>query len=383
MDEFKVRLSRVRGTVQDQNNIAKQMRGMENDVRRICSGLNMKVAQSEQIKKRLKRAADNLSEEYNGLRKAAKALTSIANTYERTDLKLVGQKPKTGCIPPLTDVKLVLGVIPPLPSGAGISSFMENHNMKISVLPHTDDFDLYDKTLPIRTSGRFKDGETDFYKKGKVEESELSPVKLVNLEKKWIDDSLFSDETIIGDKDGSHIKTSIDVLKGEVKGELYGGLYTVDADGKTKINPAFGAAFGASVSGLTLAQEGQLGDNLLGLYVKTEETLGRLEGKAEAVAGLRDKDGDFNPTVHAEASAEAIAAEASVKGGAKVLGADVGVKGSVNVGVGAHAEVGFKDGKFSADIGASLGVGVGIKLEVDLSGVADAAHDVAKAIWPW
>ncbi len=42
---------------------------------------------------------------------------------------------------------------------------------------------------------------------------------------------------------------------------------------------------------------------------------------------------------------------------ANVLGGEVGVSGSVSVGVGAHADVGYKDGVFKFDIGASIGLG--------------------------
>ena len=46
-----------------------------------------------------------------------------------------------------------------------------------------------------------------------------------------------------------------------------------------------------------------------------------------------------------------------------------------------QAHVGLHDGKLSVDIGASLGVGASIKLEVDVSGAIDAMADTADAIW--
>jgi hypothetical protein len=81
------------------------------------------------------------------------------------------------------------------------------------------------------------------------------------------------------------------------------------------------------------------------------------------------------------ASAEAIAGEISGKVGAKVLGTDVGVSGSLNYGVGAHANIGFSDGKLSLDVGATLGVGASVKLDIDVSGTVNAVCDGAKAAW--
>lgn len=37
-----------------------------------------------------------------------------------------------------------------------------------------------------------------------------------------------------------------------------------------------------------------------------------------------------------------------------MLGTDIGVSGAVKVGIGAHAEVGYTDGKFKVDVGAAL-----------------------------
>ena len=116
-------------------------------------------------------------------------------------------------------------------------------------------------------------------------------------------------------------------------------------------------------------------------YVKGDVAFGKAEVKGEAVIGLKDAKGNINPTVHGKLSAEAIAAEASLTKEVKFAGADVGVKGSINVGIGAHAEVGVKDWKISFDVGASFGIGGSVKLEVDLSGTVKAASGLAKSAW--
>ena len=49
--------------------------------------------------------------------------------------------------------------------------------------------------------------------------------------------------------------------------------------------------------------------------------------------------------------------------------------------MGAHANVGYKDGKLSLDVGATLGVGASVKLEVDIGGTIDAVKDLGQAAW--
>lgn len=73
--------------------------------------------------------------------------------------------------------------------------------------------------------------------------------------------------------------------------------------------------------------------------------------------------------------------EASATAGATIAGTSVNAKGSVKVGIGAHADVGYSDGVLSLDIGASLGIGVGVSLEIDFSGTVDAVADFAGNAW--
>ena len=144
---------------------------------------------------------------------------------------------------------------------------------------------------------------------------------------------------------------------------------------------AVGAEVGASITAFSAKEKAYLGTEDFNLYGEASVTAGRAEAKAGASAGLLDKEGNFNPSAYVGASAEAIAGEITGKAGVDIAGVDVGVEGSLNVGVGAHANVGLHDGKLSVDIGASLGVGASIKLEVDVSGAIDAMADTADAIW--
>ena len=94
-----------------------------------------------------------------------------------------------------------------------------------------------------------------------------------------------------------------------------------------------------------------------------------------------DADGKFNPSLYAGASAEAIAGEITGAVGGKILGTQVEASGSLNYGIGAHAKVGYKDGKISLDVGATLGVGASASVEIDIGGTVKAIGGQAKAAW--
>lgn len=158
---------------------------------------------------------------------------------------------------------------------------------------------------------------------------------------------------------------------GELKGELGGYIGLLGA----------GGTVGTSFTAFSTEAKGYLGTDDLQVYGKAGVTAGKVEAKGSFDVGLVDKDGKFNPALQAGASAEAIAGEISGTVGGKVAGADVSVTGKLNYGVGAHANVGYKDGKLSVDIGATLGVGGSVKLDIDLSGTVNAVADTAQNVW--
>ena len=177
------------------------------------------------------------------------------------------------------------------------------------------------------------------------------------------------------------LSASGDVAKGEATAEGYVGLFRKDENGKLVFRPGIGGELGASFSALTAEEKAEIGNDMLGGYVGTSQTAGKAGAKAEGSVGLFDSAGKFNPSAYAGAKAEALLGEVTAKAGGKILGTDVGVSGSLNYGIGAHANAGYKDGKVYLDVGATLGVGASAKLEVDISGTVDAVCDGAEAAW--
>ncbi len=181
---------------------------------------------------------------------------------------------------------------------------------------------------------------------------------------------------------GENGKIGVTVGEAEAHASIKAGFYVIGADGKkNKFSPGIQAEVGASVTAVEANWEQQwLGDENLGLNTDVGVTVGKASAQADVGAQVFGEDGKLNVQLGASASAEAIAAEVEGSVGVNVLGGEVGVKGTLNVGVGAHADVGYRDGVFKIDVGASIGVGASLKLEVDVGGMVDGVCDAAEAV---
>ncbi len=397
MGELKIKPQKIRSTAQDMNHIAKQMRELESQIRNIQYGLGFEVAQKERVRQRLKTAEKDTADQYKGIYNSTSTLNNIVNTYETTERGLAGSTtPRYDMIRDtvLDNIKeaIILG-------GSSLGTSLNEHLPVIG--PGMLIGKILDGTSPGYTYEHFetkekyggeiklpegiKQGEKTFVSiNNSNDELKQSDIKAFKLwDKSWKDTkSFFHSEDAIGDKDDSHISYKFDVLKRETSAEIYAGVYDTDSvTGAKQIRGAFGGSLGFTMSALSASAESQLGNSDFGVYGKAEMSAGKVEAKATGVVGVRDAEGNFNPTVHGKVSAEAIAAEVSGKAGVKVLGADIGVKGSLNIGVGAHAEAGIKNGIFSLDVGASFGIGGSVKLEVDIGGVVNAVSGTAQSVW--
>ncbi len=177
---------------------------------------------------------------------------------------------------------------------------------------------------------------------------------------------------------------SVNVVMGnaEAHANISAGLYTLDYKGEKKFSPGVNAEVGASVTALDVEWEQQWrGDEMLGLNSDVEVKAGDAGAKADIGIQLYGEDGKLKPQFGASAKAEATAAELEGSVGVNVLGGEVGVSGSVSVGVGAHADVGYKDGVFKFDIGASIGLGVSVGAEVDIGGMVDTVCGASESAW--
>ena len=138
-----------------------------------------------------------------------------------------------------------------------------------------------------------------------------------------------------------------------------------------------GASMGVGVTAFTAEEKAMLGTEDLNVYEKVKVDAGKYDANGEISVGIVDKNGKLNPNLYASASAEALAFEASGEVGLDTPYGDIGVEGKVNFGIGAHANVGLHDGKLSVDIGATLGVGASVKIDLDLSETIDTVVKIA------
>ncbi len=158
----------------------------------------------------------------------------------------------------------------------------------------------------------------------------------------------------------------------EYKAGVKGGFYVekVGPDGKTHLSfsPGISAEIGVDA---TLAHvDGKISQKLgdfMELSLEGSVDVGHAGLSAEAQLGMVD--GKFAANVSAKAEANLIEAKAS--GSVDVGGVKGTVEGGVTVGIGAHAEIGYYDGHLKCDIGASLGIGVSVNVDLDISGAVD------------
>lgn len=189
------------------------------------------------------------------------------------------------------------------------------------------------------------------------------------------------DGKLSGDSEYANGSLEGKLLTAQAYANAAGGFYVYekDKDGNTKriFSPGVSAEVGASASVFEGKADGRIGlgedKNMLGLYGDGELKALTAEAKAKVAVNKNE--------IFAGASAEADLVKVTASGGVSVLGADVGLTGSLKVGAGAHANVGYTDGKLKVDVGAAVGIGFDVGFEVDIGGTVDAVCDGATAVW--
>ena len=250
-----------------------------------------------------------------------------------------------------------------------------------------DKDDYFSKSINKNREKQGKDNllpeqeKKDFYQKNKDEEfyKERGKILDVGTENK-IEGSVVHGK-LSGSSKNAEGSLEGKVLTGEAHANANAGLYVYekDANGNIKrvFSPGVKAEVGASASVLEGSAKGRVGlgkdKNMLGVYGEGEVKVLSAEAKAKVSANKNE--------IFAGASAEADLAKATAKGGVSVLGTDVGVTASAKVGIGAHANVGYTDGKIKCDIGAAVGVGFDLGFEIDVSGTVSAVAKTAESVW--
>ncbi len=374
MADFDVKLSNL-------NNSISSLKGVKRETGYIYTGINSTAANihfhdasAEGIRRRLRAVASDVNEESRNLKRLSDGLEDIRKHYLSTELDILDN------------------------AGVYIYDTKYTHTWTSS------DWDFIKtkskKDFKKKKKKTWKKGYYDIKKKKWVDETprkrkdgyDWGTRKKKKSAKEKFKDSLddvklisYSNEGEVtwirkGYDDGN---LSYDMKIGDAKAEFeaYGGFLGFDENGNKIFRPGVGVTIGASATAFAIEGQALLGDDNLGVYVGGDVTAGKVSGQVDAQVGF-GKDGKFRANV--SASAEAIAVEANANIGAKVLGTDIKGNVGVNVGIGAHFDAGYSDGKLRLDLGASVGLGVSANLEIDVSGtvekVGQFAGDVAKGV---
>ena len=414
MRDFKVKLAPMRSEADQCEEMAEKLAKCHEELISIKNDIRFRIAQRDRIEKRLNTQSSALEEERKKMATLAGKLYEITDAYERTesllaDMEFVGshaeKSEEAKKEVPGRDIKwsffknssdfvkngdygdLGEKTIGKLSSDNKLKKFADKYNDTFSDPKNRTEYEKFKGEYDFRTG---KKTETDLNDKDAVKEFDeqmkakdiSTSIKIASIGGTLFKDAIASGEAIAGSEDGTHASVKAAFLQGTVEAEAYGGLYRVDPKtGEASFKPGVGAKIGASGCVFTAEEEAQLGNKWLGGYLKSDQTLGKVGVEGEINVGFWDKEGKFNPSLYGGAEAEAILGEVSGAAGVKVLGTDVGLEGSVGVGAGIHANAGFQDGKLSVDVGAYVGVGGSVSLEIDVSGTVEAVCDGAKAAW--
>lgn len=401
MEEFKVRISGLRKAAGDEKKISDNLGQIADDIQHVKNRLRAKIIIEGRLNERLKQIINSVDDEKVKMKRQSDQLYLISNTYDRAERRICQTD---GFLWPVFDINPwnpIFAVLGPCVAMADFLDLLDEGDIEFStgVTDYTPkkikDY-FKEKEKSWRKKGDFlvrqnEDGSfTRIGNKGRKEEKQQEKDRfeadqmdkaatLFSL-KKEEKDALFSRED---EMDAGWVKGSYEysVKQREKVAEVYGGIYATGPDGERKFAPGFGAEIGVGGSLFHFEGEGQLGSDALGVYGETEIEVGKVELKGGADLGLFGKDGSVNPQAHIGGSMEVIAAEMSGTVGGVIAGTKIGATGRVNVGFGAHADVGLKDGKLSLDLGASFGVGASVKLDIDISGTIDAVCSFAKSAW--
>lgn len=388
MADFDVKLKKLQELLAVEDDCATELGRIQEDISNVKNNLTFKLDISAVIQGQLGRIYAHVGTQKKGMRQLKKGLNSSIRQYDRTE-KRICDAAADGKISLFEAAKgrwhqfrdgngdIIYPLISLLPGGImGPCVAVVDLIMSDDMVWNTDFNRGWDATGEVstdlkergKTAGRQwikdKDGlreldpnnpeDKKISKQLKDEEPDKT-VKLYSTEAKK-EGKLWNVE---GEMKNGSTSASGSVTVGEA--EAHAGAYAGPR--------GFGAEVGTSITAFSAEGNAMLGDDNLGAYVSGDVTAGKAEAKAGADFGWKDN----KLAAYLGGSLEAIAAEASAAIGAKVLGTDVKGTVGVNVGAGAHAKVGIKDGVINLDVGASVGVGVSANLSIDVSGTIEKA----------
>lgn len=366
MAEFIIKGSAVSGGPGQLNIIATKLLAYQAEIAFIKNSLAFQIASSSNIKSRLRAIEQNVYKERNSVRSMSSGLSQSLQKYTNTEMRVCGRA-RVG-----KNLLDIIGLV-----------YRAKYIVPLSIVSDLKDVYNFMQKFMNGGSGTYKDWKHLL----------LTGISSVKDIKEWIEgipDEIINVTTWSGSAaaswafweagvQGKYGSAGVSALAADAYADASAGLFTKNDDGNLIFNPHIDAKAGASFTALHADAEAHVGNKMLGANASAYADVGKVDATVKASAGVLDENGNFDPRLKASASAEAIAVDAKAEAGITVLGTEAKVSGSVNIGIGAHADVGYEDGVLSFDIGASLGIGASIGFEVDVGGTIDAVKSGAKS----
>ncbi len=394
MEQFGVKISGLDRRIEEEQRIVSQLKSIESDICSVSNGLDFEISSKQNIKNVLKQLSESVNNQEKNMEAMCSSLRAIRNKYDFTE-KMICTDISDGILDIHNIIENILnggsGIVQSalFPAG-GVDAFLgkiqkqeaeelqkEENETKVTwgkgkfnlgkIKPENESSSSYELT-----DGKWKKVNKEAESSGKEKTSAQKRKSIMESIQIW---------SVSKDSSKSKFETS-----GEGSDEW--GEYEYSAEALTSGSNAsayvglggIGGKIGIAVSAFSAKAAGQLGSDMFGIHGGVSAAAGKGELKAGADLKWMDSDGKFNPNVGVTGSAEFLAGEVSGKVGADVLGTKIDAKGSVNVGFGAHADIGFRDGKLKFDVGASAGLGASVDLEIDVSGTVDKVVDCVESV---
>lgn len=202
-----------------------------------------------------------------------------------------------------------------------------------------------------------------------------------SVNKNWEVESAYKQGSYTYQNGDTYVYGDYKIAAREAHASYAGSIFKTDENGNLVLDPKFAAQAGASFTAFTANGIAQIGNDMFGAGAEGHITVGKVGAEVGISTGLFDKEGNLSPNAHIDAEAEAILVDASAEGRVTALGVDTKAKASVNIGAGAHAKIDVGDGKICADIGASIGIGFSVSVEIDYSKAVDAVKSFSNGIY--
>ena len=144
-------------------------------------------------------------------------------------------------------------------------------------------------------------------------------------------------------------------------------------DGNTVGGYGVTAGLGARYAAAEGYADGTVGNDDFNFHGSATVAAGEIKAKADFTAGMVNG----QPTLVMEGGAEMNAFSVGGSAGVTIDGVDVNVYGGFKVGLGAKGRVGYQDGKFSANLDVTAGLGFEVGFEVDVAAIEDKMEEAA------